>query len=226
MSDEKRPETETFRLVLGGYDDLAEVYDLMRKQFPRQEIYQIRDFIQMVNKDKYKILLYRRVEDDQLIGYATTYSMPDCKTVWLDLFAVLPEFQYQGYGQKLFDAVFQKYCGMFDGLLLCSERVDPSDPEKAKIQQRRLEFYHKVGAYVLHTDFQLPVESGGFPMYLLFKPNRGIHGLSREDQMRIVRNMFDYCYGHVKHRQALFQQFKDSIVDEIFQVKGKGAHHG
>ena len=86
MCEEKRPEsnTETLRLILGGHEDLAEVYDLIRKQFPREETYGVRDFIQMVNKDRYKILLYRREEDNQLIGYATTYSMPECETVWLD----------------------------------------------------------------------------------------------------------------------------------------------
>ena len=207
---------ETLRLTLGGYDDLAVVYDLMRKQFPRDEIYQLRDFIQMVNKDKYKILLYRREADNQLVGYATTYSMPDCKTVWLDLFAVLPDFQSHGYGQKLFDAVYQKYCGMFDGLLLCAEKVDENDPEKAAVQRRRLAFYDRVGAHILHTDFQLPVESGGFPMYLLFKPGRGVKSLSRENQIQIIQNMFEYCYGHIKHRQQLFQQCKDTMIDETF----------
>lgn len=207
---------DSLRLTLGGYDDLAVVYDLMRKQFPRDEIYQLRDFIQMVNKDKYKILLYRRESDDKLVGYATTYSMPDCKTVWLDLFAVLPDFQSQGYGQKLFDAVYQKYCGMFDGLLLCAEKVDEDDPEKAVVQRRRLAFYDRVGAHILHTDFRLPVESGGFPMYLLFKPGRGVKTLSRENQIQIIQSMFEYCYGHVKHRQHLFQQCKDTMIDETF----------
>lgn len=222
MQEEIRQGTaadDTLRLVLGGYDDLAVIYDLMRKQFPREEIYQIRDFIQMVNKDKYKMLLYWREADHKLVGYATTYSMPDCKTVWLDLFAVLPEFQSMGYGQKLFDAVYQKYCGMFDGLLLCAEKVDPSNPEQAEVQRRRLAFYEKVGAHVLQTDFLLPVEDGGFPMHLLFKPGRGVKTLSRENQMQIVQSMFAYCYGHIKHHQQLFQQFKDTIVDERFDQK-------
>ena len=41
MCEEKRPEsnTETLRLILGGHEDLAEVYDLIRKQFPREETY-------------------------------------------------------------------------------------------------------------------------------------------------------------------------------------------
>ena len=223
MCEEKRLEsnTETLRLILGGHEDLAEVYDLIRKQFPREETYGVRDFIQMVNKDRYKILLYRREEDNQLIGYATTYSMPDCETVWLDLFAVLPEFQHQGYEEKLFNAVYQKYCGMFDGLLLCAERIDESNPEKAAQQKQLLDFYKKAGAYVLHTSFLLPTESGGYPMCLLFKPNRGVQELPRETQIQIVQNMFNYCYGHIKDRQALLSQIKDSMVDEYFHRKEK-----
>ena len=39
MCEEKRPEsnTETLRLILGGHEDLAGVYDLIRKQFPRRK---------------------------------------------------------------------------------------------------------------------------------------------------------------------------------------------
>ncbi len=208
---------QTLRLTLGGYGDLAGVYDLIRKQFPREETYQLREFMQMVNKDKYKILLYQRESDQQRIGYATTYSIPSCKTVWLDLFAVLPEFQGKGYGQRLFEAVYQKYCGAYDGLLLCAEKVDGSDPAKAEVQRRRLAFYHKVGAAVLHTEFLLPVESGGFPMYLLYKPRHGVKRLPKESQMEIIQSMFEYCYGHIRHRQQLFQQFKHTMIDENFE---------
>lgn len=217
--DRMLPPEEKLRLSLGSHEDLAMIHDLIRKQFPREEIYQIRDFIQMVNKDKYKILLYRRESDDALIGYATTYSMPTSQTVWLDLFAILPDYQGMGYGQRLFQAVYQKYCGMFDGLLLCAERVDPDDPEKAEVQRRRLAFYKKAGAHVLQTDFLLPTENGEFPMHLLFKPKRGMPELPRESQLQMVRDMFEYCYGHIKHRHELFQQMKDTITDENFLMR-------
>lgn len=214
-------EEETFRLVLGNETDLPTIYDLIRKQFPKEEIYHIRNFIQMVNNNRYKILMYLRESDNQMVGYATTYSIPTCQTVWLDLFAVLPQYQSMGYGQKLFDAVYQKYCGPFDGLLLCAEKVDPNDPEKAKIQRRRLAFYEKVGAHLLKTQFLLPIETGGFPMHLLYKPKRGRQELSRENQLEIVHDMFDYCYGHIKHRQQLLAQFKDTMVDEVFKPHKK-----
>ena len=215
-------EEESPRLVLGTRADVSHIYELIQKQFPEEEIYQIRTFLQMMNNDRYKILLFRRESDFELIGYATTYSMPLCETVWLDLFAVLPQYQNKGYGQKLFNAVYQKYCASaYNGLLLCAEKVDESDPEKAEIQRRRLAFYKKVGAYILQTDFQIPQEDGGFPMYLLYKPRKNVHVLTRQNQMMIVGDMFDYCYKHVKHRQRLFNQIRHTMVEETFYSKEK-----
>ena len=214
-------EQESFRLTLGKNTDVETIYKLIQTQFPREEIYQIHNFMQMMNNDRYKILLFRRESDEKLIGYATTYCMPLCETVWLDLFAVLPEYQNKGYGQKLFDAVYHKYCASYNGLLLCAEKVDESDPAKAEIQRRRLAFYEKVGAFRLQTDFQIPQEDGGFPMYLLFKPKKNIHVLTRENQMMIVRDMFDYCYKHIKHRQHLFNQIRQTMVQETFYSREK-----
>lgn len=211
---------ESFRLTLGREEDLPTVYDLMRKQFPPDEIYGLREFLQMYHNGSYKVLLYRRVSDDQLIGYATVYSMTECEIVWLDLFAVLPEFQASGYGTLLFDAVYQKYCAAnFDGLLLCAERVDPIDPEQATVQQRRLAFYNKVGAHVLQTDFLLPVPSGGFPMHLLYKLTKGMTLLPRETQALLLQRMFAYCYGHISHSQQLFETVRPTIVEEHFSTR-------
>ena len=213
---------ECLRLTLGSRADLGNIYPLIQKQFPEEEIYQIHTFLQMMNNDRYKILLFRRVSDRELIGYATIYSMPLCETVWLDLFAVLPQYQHKGYGQKLFDAVYQKYCGSaYNGLLLCAEKVEEGDPAKAEIQRRRLAFYKKVGAHILQTDFQIPQEDGGFPMYLLYKPKKNVHVLTRQNQMMIVGDMFDYCYKHVKNRQRLFNQIRHTMVEETFYSREK-----
>ena len=140
-------------------------------------------------------------------------------TAIMESAAVLPEYQGRGYGQRLFNAVYHKYCGMFDGLLLCADRVDTTDPVRAEEQRRLLAFYKKAGAHVLQAEFLLPTEDGGYPMHLLFKPKRGLQELSRESQLQMVRDMFEYCYGHIKHRHELFQQFKDTIADENFLMR-------
>ena len=53
-----------------------------------------------MHHNQYKILLYKRGDD--LIGYATVCSMVESQTLWLDLLAILPPYQNDGYGGKLF----------------------------------------------------------------------------------------------------------------------------
>ena len=213
-------DAQSLRLELGTVEDLPVIYRCLQQQFPPDEFYCYERMQQMLNHNQYKILLYRQAE--QLVGYATVCSMADCQTLWLDLLAVLPQYQSAGFGGKLFEAIYQKYCGPFRGMLLCAERVDSKDPEYARQQQRRLQFYEKHGAYRLKTDFLLPVPSGGLPMYLYYKPHKGILRLSRGEQVAMITEMFDYCYSHMKHAPQLLHDFNPTITDEVFlEAKGE-----
>ena len=203
-------------LVKGNLQDLEAVYQLLIKQFPPEEIYKLEHMQQLMQNNQYVLLLYRREEDGAIVGYVTVYSAPDCDIVWLDLLAIAPQFQSQGYGRQMFQAVYQKYCGPYSGVLLCAEKVCKENPEQARVQQRRLDFYESLGMYPLHTEFELPIPSGGLPMVLLYKPRKQVTSLSRVTQLHLLTEMFDYCYHHIKHRGKLLAQAKGTIVDEHF----------
>ena len=132
-------EQPSLRLELGSMEDLPTIFRCLQEQFPPDEFYNYERMEQMMHHNQYKILLYKRGDD--LIGYATVCSIAESQTLWLDLLAILPQYQNDGYGGKLFEAIYQKYCGPFNGMLLCAERVDSKDPDYALQQERRLKFY-------------------------------------------------------------------------------------
>lgn len=212
-------EQPSLRLELGSMEDLPTIFHCLQEQFPPDEFYNYERMEQMMHHNQYKILLYKRGDD--LIGYTTVCSMVESQTLWLDLLAILPPYQNDGYGGKLFEAIYQKYCGPFNGVLLCAERVDSKDPDYALQQERRLKFYEKHGAYRLKTDFILPTKTGGMHMYLYYKPHKGIFHISRRDQVEMITQMFDYCYSHIKHAPQLLHDFNQTIVDEIFKDERK-----
>lgn len=214
-------EQSLLKLELGSIGDLPAIFACLKQQFPPDEFYNYERMTQMLRHNQYKILLYKLGDD--LVGYATVCCMVECQTLWLDLLAILPQYQCSGYGGRLFEAIYQKYCGPFNGVLLCTERVDSKDPEYSLQQARRLKFYENHGAYRLNTDFLLPTETGGLPMYLYYKPHKGIFYISRRDQMEIITHMFDYCYSHIKHSHQLLQEFKHTIEDQTFQ-EGRKVH--
>ncbi|MGX8711046.1 GNAT family N-acetyltransferase [Caproiciproducens sp. R1] len=203
-------------IVLGDKNDLPMIYEDMKQQFPPSELYPYPRYLQLLNGDRYKILLFRRLSDNELIGYALVYAMEDSNILWLDYLAVLKKHHACGYGSALFRALWQKYCGPFDGILFSVEYVSETDPELAEQQKRRIRFYEKLGAHRLHAKFLQPCEDGGFPMYLYFKPRCGYITISRSVQMQAVSQMYEYCFFYLKHIRELLPKFRDTIVDEKF----------
>ena len=115
-------EQPSLRLELGSMEDLPTIFRCLQEQFPPDEFYNYERMDQMMQHNQYKIFLYKHGDD--LIGYATVCSMAESQTLWLDLLAILPQYQNDGYGGKLFEAIYQKYCGPFNGMLLWADRVE------------------------------------------------------------------------------------------------------
>lgn len=203
-------------IVLGGAEDLPLIYEDMEQQFPPCELYRYKTFLQLLNNNKYKILLYKRTSDGELLGYALVYTIEDNNILWIDYLAVLKKYQSQGWGNALFRALWQKYCGPFDGMLFSVEYISETDPELAERQKRRLSFYEHLGAHRLHAEFLQPCDEGSFPMYLYFKPRRGFIALSRMAQIQAITQMYDYCFFYMKRRKELLPSYKSTIMDEQF----------
>lgn len=203
-------------LVLGSAEDFPQIYEDMQKQFPPCEMLTYKTFMQLFNNNKYKLLLYKRNTDNALVGYVLVYTIESSNILWLDYIAVLKEYSSQGYGSALFTALWQKYCGPFDGVMFSVEHVSQTDPELARSQQRRLNFYEHLGAHRLSAEFLLPCDDGSFPMYLYYKPRRDCACISREIQIETIIQLYEYCYYHLKHRRELLPLYKHTIVDEKF----------
>ena len=205
---------EPASITLGTVDDLPQIYADMEKQFPPDEMYKYKNLLHLLHGDKYKILLYKRNSDGELLGYALVYTVENCNILWLDYIAILKEHQTHGYGAQLFNALWHKYCGPYDGILFSLEHISKNNPSLAKRQELRIQFYEKVGAYRLHADFQLPCENGALPMYLYFKPRRGLCAISRTVQLQAIRQIYEYCCYHFAHNKELLAHFKPTIWDE------------
>lgn len=203
-------------IVLGEIEDLPRIYEDMEQQFPPNELYRYQIFLQLLNNSKYKILLFQRGTDGELLGYALVYTMENCNILWIDYLAVLKKYQSQGLGKSLFKALWQKYCGPFDGLLFSVEYVSQSDPVLAEQQKNRIKFYEQLGAHRLKAGFLQPCDEGGFPMYLYFKPRCGFITLSRAAQIQAITQMYDYCFFYLKERKKLLPSYKNTITDEQF----------
>lgn len=203
-------------LVPGTEADFSAVYADLQKQFAPCEVYPKALYLQLLRGGKYRLLLYRRQADGVLLGYALVYLAERTKVVWADYLAVLHEFHGQGAGKALFRALFETYCGPYDGLMFSVEHVCENDPALAQTQRLRLEFYRKLGAHRLRADYLQPTPEGGFPMYLYFKPKKGVDGIGKQLQAETVADMYRYCFSQWEHTGELLPSFADTIADEVF----------
>ena len=119
---------EPASITLGTVDDLPQIYADMEKQFPPDEMYKYKNLLHLLHGDKYKILLYKRNSDGELLGYALVYTVENCNILWLDYIAILKEHQTHGYGAQLFNALWHKYCGPYDGILFSLEHISKNNP--------------------------------------------------------------------------------------------------
>lgn len=203
-------------IVLGSIENFPRIYEDLQKQFPPCEVYRYQTFLQLMNNGRYRIALYKRIADGELLGYALLYPMEQSNIIWVDYLAVLKEHQSHGMGKALFRALNQKYCGPFDGLMFSVEHVSAQNAELAESQKRRIAFYEHLGAHRLHADYLQPSLEGSFPMYLYFKPRRGFTFISRAVQVQAISDMYRCFFSQLKHCKELLPKFKNTIVDEQF----------
>lgn len=140
---------------------LSEVYPLMVKEFPQNELKKYEVFEKLVDKGQYDIVL---AYDETLIGYAFVLRIEETKKLWLDFIAILPEFQSMGYGSLFFKELYKRYLSTYNGMFF-----EVEIPENNAVNQlRRVQYYTRLGAEILPVNYALPTYEGPFPMYLMY----------------------------------------------------------
>lgn len=204
-------------IVLGDASNLASIYEDMKQQFPPCELLTYDTILELMKKDRYKLLMYRRLADYKVVGYALVYKVEDSNLLWGDYLAIRKEFQCLNYGSGFIQAICEKYRDSYEGLLFSVEHVSNTDPALAKNQKRRIKFYKNLGAQRLHAHYLQPTDDGNIPMYLYFKPFGDVTEISRDAQIHAISKMYEFCFSHLKHCSELLPRFESTIRDEKFK---------
>lgn len=146
-------------------DELKLFYDWMGKQFHPGELKSLAHISNMCSRGRYSA--YGLWNDNELIAYALLGNTQDKGKHLLDYYAVLPEYQDQGWGSRFLNMLRENLKG--DAILLEVEDPDyaPDEAERAH-WQRRVRFYEKNGCS--HTGVKLNLY--GFDYALMQLPQR------------------------------------------------------
>ena len=124
----------------------GELTDLYQSElvnaFPPSELKPLKSMLNLMEGDRYEALgMY---DEDGLHGYALTWLEPGIPFALLDYFGTLEGQRGSGLGTKMLDLLAEHYRN-YRGIFGEAEGVFSPDPEEAKLQQRRLDFYYRNG---------------------------------------------------------------------------------
>ena len=131
------------RLKRLSADELTALYqsELVRA-FPPSELKPLKSMLSLMEGDRYEALgMY---DETGMHGYALTWLEPGIPFALLDYFGTLEGQRGTGLGTKMLDLLAEHYRG-YRGIFGEAEGVFSPDPEEAKLQQRRLDFYYRNG---------------------------------------------------------------------------------
>ncbi|MEH7076671.1 GNAT family N-acetyltransferase [Neobacillus drentensis] len=197
----------------GSLDELMDVYQSLVSEFPANELKAYKHMQSLLAKRHYKLLLAK--EKEELVGYALLYEIEHLSAIWLDYMAIDTKFRNAGYGTQLFNKIIQTKRDDLVGMFVEVEIPEGNEATR-KQQQRRINFYERLGARKLNIPYQLPTHEGGFPMYLYFKPSSTIQRLPKEQIRAVIAEVFDHIHSDIHDRYAILEKFLHLIKDENF----------
>ena len=197
---------------VGTLADLQEVFERFQEDFPRFEQLDRGHVELLMAKGRYHLLLAKHRVFDLTIGYAFVFEPATVPMLWLDYMAIDARFQSAGYGTLLFNKIVEFRMDVL-GVLLEVEKADSGDPDVRRNQERRLNFYSRLGASALDVNYLLPTPNGGVAMYLLFRPSPGVHMLPHDQIKVTISEAYDYIHGDIADRDAQLKSFIHTIQD-------------
>ena len=142
------------RLLRERGEGFCEVYALMEKSFPQDEIRGEREARAVLSNKAYR--LYRITEGGKFIGLLGVWRLSDF--LFIEHFATRPELRGKGYGKRALEALLKKY----------KSAVLEVEPPEDEIKRRRIAFYERCGFHLSKEEYyQPPYRESGEPVRLM-----------------------------------------------------------
>lgn len=119
------------------------LYSYYVELFPEEERKSMKKLRKLYKKGMEKFL--EIVDDNKTVGFIIYCTLENNLYVWLDYFAILPEYQNRGYGSKtipLLKEFFFDYEGIYGEVEKKGLGKDESENSQ---RERRIAFYQKLG---------------------------------------------------------------------------------
>lgn len=94
-------------------------------------------------------------KENKIVGFLIYNTLKNNPYIWLDYFAILPEYQDKKYGTKAI-SLLKEYLKDYTVIFGEIEKIGMGENEKEnEIRKRRVKFWKRAGFHILDTDFEL-----------------------------------------------------------------------
>jgi len=172
---------ETIRLRDIKHPYFARAWALYEEAFPLEERRLINSQAAIMNHPNYHYELI--LQDDCFLGILFWWGFDDLR--YVEHFATLPAHRGKGYGKEILELFIKR-----DSRLIVLEVELPEN----EIEQRRIQFYERIGFYLTDHYYEQPVyNEGGKPVQLLLMSYP--FGISNEELARFIKDYQPIIYG-------------------------------
>ena len=168
---------------IGIHEFEKEIYPYYLEIFPKDERKTLGLLKSLFNNGYTKIIeiLYK----NEIVGFMISNKIKDKGYVWLDYFAILPQYRNNKLGTKALQLLLKKED---NGVFIEIEKVGlGKNAEENVLREKRKNFYEKIGFQKLNVDFLL--FDVIYTPYIFLK--------SKEPENIIVDNIFNVYEGVV-----------------------------
>ncbi|TCT16071.1 acetyltransferase (GNAT) family protein [Natranaerovirga pectinivora] len=195
-----------YEVLEGDTNNLEDIYIRYSKAFPENERKSLEQLKKLMITGDYKLLLLKEAQKGEINGYAFVYIINDQKTLWLDYIVIQEGYKGKGVGSEFFNKILKYFGKEYIGMFMEVEMPDGNDIN----QERRLNYYKKLGASIVSMEYKLPTNDGGFEMYLMYQSINNMI-LTKNHIMGSIKKVYEVIHSDINDTEALYQQVINTI---------------
>lgn len=195
----------------GNLEDLQFIYPSFAEEFPANERKTIEQLRILMEKGDYHLIVAQNVihNNADRIGFAFVYMPSDSDFIWLDYLVIDKKHQSKGYGSLFFNYLLQTRKNI-NCMYIEVEIPNGKDVN----QERRVNYYERLGAVKLKMSYQLPIPEGGVPMYLYLSKLENSESVAMAEVTDAIKRAHEYIHWDHDHLSNIYHEIIKSVQHE------------
>ena len=192
----------------GNLDDLQHIYPSFAIEFPANERKTIDQLRMLMDKGDYHLIVAENIIHNKVdrIGFAFVYMPSDSDFMWLDYLVIEKSHQSKGYGSLFFNYLLQSRKN-----IKCMYIEVEIPTGKDVNQERRVNYYERLGAFRLNMAYQLPIPEGGVPMYLYLSKLENSESVAMAEVTDAIKRAHEYIHWDHDHLSEIYHEIIKSV---------------